>query len=137
MVPRQLHDSAYLGDVDDHRGVTWSLITPRLIEPKNQHLASIHQHPQQTREHPVSMVGVLSKRTLPQRASPTSQDSRNLRSSFQNTAGNGGETENAPKLRPASSEAAHQYLLARQLLPEHQMITYHTLTTALLHLAEA
>ncbi|KAF8505216.1 hypothetical protein JB92DRAFT_3122580 [Gautieria morchelliformis] len=82
------------------------------------------------------MASVPSKKTLPLHASTTNQEGRNLRSSSQSTIGNVNETEKVWKALPITPEVAHNYLLAKRLLPKHQIITYHALGTALLHLAE-
>ncbi|KAF8511470.1 hypothetical protein JB92DRAFT_3118072 [Gautieria morchelliformis] len=97
--------------------------------------ASSDRHPPPHLKNPSAMVGNSSKRTPPSRPTPTSADGRNLRSSSQNT--NRNDSEGAHKGPSSNPEEAHQYLLSKRLVPEQQLLTFHSLSTALLHLAEA
>ncbi|KAF8471503.1 hypothetical protein JB92DRAFT_3135027 [Gautieria morchelliformis] len=50
------------------------------------------------------------------------------------SSNNNGSAGEANMINP---EKAHKFLLSKQLLPEQQLITFHNLATALLHLVEA
>ncbi|KAF8481458.1 hypothetical protein JB92DRAFT_3132759 [Gautieria morchelliformis] len=107
---------------------------PQLTPHGTQHSPPSHQHPQTTCKKQNPMAVIPGKRVLPARASPTNHDARNLHSASQNAiGGNAEDMIRKPQLMP---EDTHQFLLARRLLPERQVITYYNLATALLHLAE-